>query len=317
MHSEISGCGECAQDERYEEDGLLFDCAGATLVGVLARPKLVREPHALGVLIVVGGPQYRVGSHRQFVSLARSLAAQGHAVLRFDYRGMGDSGGEVRDFLSVEADIGAAIGALIAAAPGVRGVALWGLCDGASAALLYCDRVRDSRVERLVLLNPWVRSPQNLARMQVRHYYRERLRERAFWAKLLSGRVAWGALSELARTIGTLVRGQRPPAGQGPSEQPFPSRMADAWNAFDGSILLLLSENDYTAKEFLELAASDDAWKRALTHPALLRRDIAAADHTFSDPGHARTLEQCVADWLTEGGTKATMAPDSAPSAHG
>ncbi len=319
MQVEMSGNSAGTPDERYQEDGLLFDCAGATLVGVLARPKPPREPQALGVLIVVGGPQYRVGSHRQFVALARSLAVRGHAVLRFDYRGMGDSGGEARDFLSVDADIGAAVGALLAAAPSVRGVALWGLCDGASAALLYCNHTRDRRVERLVLLNPWVRSPQNLARMQVRHYYRERLRERAFWAKLLSGRVAWGALSDLARTVGTLMRARRPPAGQETLEKPFPARMAHAWNAFEGGILLLLSENDYTAKEFLELTASEDVWQQALAHPVLTRRDIDGADHTFSEPHHARALERCVADWLADGGSEITMpaGPVTAPSVDG
>jgi len=47
-----------------------------------------------GVLIVVGGPQYRVGSHRQFVMLARFLADHGVPCMRFDYRGMGDVSGE-------------------------------------------------------------------------------------------------------------------------------------------------------------------------------------------------------------------------------
>lgn len=52
----------------------------------------------LGLLMVVGGPQYRVGSHRQFVLLARDLAAAGIPVFPFDYRGMGDSTGQARDF---------------------------------------------------------------------------------------------------------------------------------------------------------------------------------------------------------------------------
>ena len=73
----------------YDEVGLLFNCAGETLVGVLARPPSSQLQGSLGVVIIVGGPQYRAGSHRQFVSLARALAAAGHAVLRFDYRGMG------------------------------------------------------------------------------------------------------------------------------------------------------------------------------------------------------------------------------------
>ena len=47
---------------------------------------------------MVGGPQYRVGSHRQFTLMARAFAAAGYPVLRFDYRGIGDSEGESRGF---------------------------------------------------------------------------------------------------------------------------------------------------------------------------------------------------------------------------
>jgi len=60
------------------------------------------------VLIIVGGPQYRVGSHRQFVLLARHLAAQGIPVMRFDVRGMGDSKGKPRNFGQLDDDLRAA-----------------------------------------------------------------------------------------------------------------------------------------------------------------------------------------------------------------
>ena len=294
---------------------MLFDCAGETLVGVLAQPQTPREPSPLGVLIIVGGPQYRAGSHRQFVSLARTLADAGHAVLRFDYRGMGDSSGAARDFLGVDQDIAAAIEALQAAAPTVSRVALWGLCDAASAALLYCRQTRDARVERLVLLNPWVRSPQGLARVQVKHYYRERLLDPTFWAKLLSGRVARGAITELARTVKTLFANPAEPAGSA-APKSFPARMAEACNGFDGGILLLLSENDYTAKEFLELAASDENWQRALSQPSLVREDLIDADHTLSEATHAQMMEQGVAAWLTAElqPAKMTAPPSIAPA---
>ena len=59
-------------------------------------------PDDTGVLVIVGGPQYRVGSHRQYVQLSRHLAEQGIASMRFDVRGMGDSPGVQRSFEEID-----------------------------------------------------------------------------------------------------------------------------------------------------------------------------------------------------------------------
>jgi len=79
------------------EQVVVYECQGQRCVGLVHAPGAA----SIGVVIVVGGPQYRVGSHRQFLLLARSLAADGVPVLRFDYRGMGDSEGDIRDFENV------------------------------------------------------------------------------------------------------------------------------------------------------------------------------------------------------------------------
>lgn len=110
------------------EEAVVFGFAGEQLVGVLARPERSNGEAGsrLGVLVVVGGPQYRVGSHRQFLLLSRKVAAAGFPVFRFDYRGMGDSSGEQRDFEAVSGDIGAAVDAFLKACPSVKEVVLWG-----------------------------------------------------------------------------------------------------------------------------------------------------------------------------------------------
>lgn len=280
------------QDATFTEDAVLFDCAGEALVGIVSLP---RAPAACGVVIVVGGPQYRAGSHRQFVHLARALAKAGHAVLRFDVRGMGDSSGEPRAFDSVSVDVGAAIDALLQRAPSIERVVLWGLCDAASAALLYWHQTRDPRVGGMVLLNPWVRSEASLARTQVKHYYRERLLDPAFWRKLFTGKVALGAISGLLANLRKASsRGGEPTA----SALPFQARMAVACNEFAGSILLILSANDYTAREFEEYARADRQWSAALAQPHVLRRDVANADHTFSNAVSRRTVEEWTCEWL-------------------
>jgi alpha/beta superfamily hydrolase len=118
-------------DVTHSDTSILFSCAGEQLLGILSQPELAS---ATGVLIIVGGPQYRTGSHRQFVLLARALAEAGYPALRFDTRGMGDSGGEARNFERIDQDIAAAIDAIFQHCPQLQRVALWGLNSGSSCS---------------------------------------------------------------------------------------------------------------------------------------------------------------------------------------
>lgn len=279
---------------RYAEETLSFACEGDTLQGILTRPEM---PSDIGIVVIVGGPQYRAGSHRQFVLLSRALATAGHVVLRFDYRGMGDSTGSLHTFEDVNADIAMAIGALQAAAPGIRKVVLWGLCDGASAALLYCHAVQDPRIGGLCLLNPWVRSAESLAKTQVKHYYTQRLREKEFWIKLCSGKVAWGALSGLARNVQVALFGK---ASTVATQLSFQDRMAMAWKTFNGPTLLLLSGNDFTAKEFLDHVSAAPTWAGALNKINLVQHLEPEADHTFSEIRFNSIVEQWTLNLLNQ-----------------
>lgn len=272
------------------ETALTFPCEETMLVGILARPENVSSD--LGIVIVVGGPQTRVGSHRQFVLLSRALAHAGFPVLRFDMRGMGDSEGDPRTFAQLTADIRAAVDTLAAQCPNVRRIVLWGLCDAASAALLYCDATRDPRITGLCLLNPWVRSDASLARTQVKHYYGQRLLQKEFWGKLLTGRLnVFRSIAELLRKLGQASSAAAQPLG-------FQSRMARGLREFQGKVQLILSGNDYTAKEFLEYASGNADWRGLLDRPDLSRLDIPAADHTFSSQEWRKTVENACIDWL-------------------
>ncbi len=280
----------------WDERALVIPGGPVPLAAVLALPQQAPVRPKAGVVVVVGGPQYRAGSHRQFVLLARHLAAAGHPVLRFDYRGMGDSvavdaqGGvtPLPHFERAEEDVGLAVAALRQAVPGLPGVVLWGLCDGASAALLYLQRQLNPAVHGLVLLNPWVRTEQGEARARVKHYYLQRLMDRGFWLKLAKGGVGLGALGGL---LGNLRRA-RGAAGKGEAQaqEAYPRRMAQAWAGFTGPGLLLLSEHDFTAREFEDFAARDTLWAAALAQRPLPRKALAGADHTCSQ----RSAEQQV-----------------------
>jgi uncharacterized protein len=278
----------------FTEIAVPFGTQDQYRLGILTKPE---APANAGIVIIVGGPQYRAGSHRQFVTLARALANAGFAALRIDYRGMGDSAGSHTEFTNVTTDIAAAINAFQTALPGVSQVALWGLCDGASAALLYWYDTQDPRVVGLCLLNPWVRSEASLARTQVKHYYAQRLIQREFWVKLASGRVAVSAISGLIKN----VRGMRGASSQTALVNlPFQHKMALAWGTFKGSLLLVLSGEDYTAKEFLEYVEINPQWSPALHQSNVLRCDMKDADHTFSDLKHSREVEVTTIRWLND-----------------
>lgn len=250
------------------------------MLGLLHHPAENAKPTSLGVVIVNGGAQYRAGAHRLFVQLARHLAAQGHAVLRFDLPGQGDSPGEPVSFEDTAPHIGAAIDMLHQQLPLLQHTALAGLCDGASASLLFLHASNDPRITHLTLLNPWVHSETVRARTRLKHYYRQRLLMPDFWKKLLAGRIAWTALLDLARQVACSLRFPASPA----YSVAFQDRMAKAWHAFDAPICLLLSGADQTAQEFLTHADQAETWHGWREHTHLQIHQLPHADHTCASP---------------------------------
>jgi uncharacterized protein len=277
------------------EDALCFDCAGESLIGILSGAKLAASR---GVLIVVGGPQYRVGSHRQFTLLARRLAERGIPTLRFDCRGMGDSSGEVRTFERVGGDIRCAIDQLFAAVAGLKEVVIWGLCDAASAALMYAHE--DARVSGLVLLNPWVRTPQGLARVHLRHYYLLRLFQPGLWKKVARGEFNFReAAAGLGRAFAHAVARRRAPEIESPeAEAPFPARMENGLRKFRGKVLLILSGNDLTAQEFKDLVSGSGRWRQLLEGDRVTRYDLPEANHTFARRDWRDQVERWTEAWV-------------------
>jgi exosortase A-associated hydrolase 1 len=272
------------------EEALVFDCGGARLVGIL-HPGSADARR--GVVIVVGGPQYRVGSHRQFVVLARALARSGVPVLRFDYRGMGDSEGTHPGFEDVGPDLAAAIDVLCARASGLREIVLWGLCDAASAALLHARA--DARVTGLVLANPWVRTEATEAQALLRHYYLRRVLSGDFWRKLLGGGVR--PLASLRALFGHVGAAARSGSDAGP-RAPFPARMLEGLEGFRGRVLLILSGNDLTAAEFRDLAEGSPHWRRLLASDRVTRRELPTATHTFSSRAWREQVSAWTGEWL-------------------
>ena len=279
-------------DARIAERFVVFNCEGDRCIGVVTEPVNVPSVGDIGVVVVVGGPQYRAGSHRQFRLLARELATAGIPVLRFDYRGLGDSEGEARSFESIDTDLRAAIDTMLAQTP-TRRIVLWGLCDGASAGLMYAGS--DSRVAGVVAVNPWARSPQNEASTLLKHYYRRRFFSLAFWRKVLSGRFS---LQDSKNDLVSAVR-----AGAG-DEEPvgataYLARMQQGWVRFRGPVLFVLSENDFTAREFEEWIGRDKERSRMFRGERCRVCAVANADHTFSTRAWRDAAARKTIEWIT------------------
>jgi exosortase A-associated hydrolase 1 len=296
------------------ETPFVFECRGEALLGILHDPVV---PARRGVLIVVGGPQYRVGSHRQFVLLARALAAAGIPAMRFDYRGMGDSGGEFRGFEHIDDDIAAAVDAFCARCPGLNEIVMWGLCDAASAALFFAHR--EQRIRGLVLVNPWVRTIAGNAKTYLKHYYAARLLDPAFWRKLFSGRFApraslrafAGMLCDASRPAAAASAPRAPERLAGDTDRPLPDRMADGLARFSGDVLLIMSGNDFTAREFDEAARASPQWRDLLASPRVTRHDLGEADHTFARRAWRDLCAQWTIAWIRNASFGGTRRNDS------
>lgn len=283
------------------EKPLCFDCLGDSLVGMI-HPATDSKT---GVVIVVGGPQYRIGAHRQFIELARGLAQAGIPAFRFDTRGMGDSGGDFPGFESLDDDIRAAIDAFMAASPTLERVILWGLCDAASAIMFYAHS--DRRVSGIVLLNPWVRTEASYAKTELKHYYGSKIGNLRFWRRLFTGDIdlldATRSFLQRLRSAagGSTTQSAGPHSCEGKSMSPIvslPDRMVHGIAKFSGDIMLVISGNDMTAREFEEVAAASPDWSRVLSDDRVNRHDLKASDHTFSRREWSEAVMRWTIDWV-------------------
>jgi exosortase A-associated hydrolase 1/exosortase A-associated hydrolase 2 len=284
------------------EHPILFPCGDAQMVGVLHRTP---QPARRGVVVVVaGGPQYRAGAHRQFVSLARELVEIGMPVLRFDLRGMGDSNGTHRGFQHSNDDIRAAIDALLVHEPQLQEVVLFGECESASGILFYA--FQDARVKGAVLVNPWVRTDEGRATVIVKHYYSKRIFEREFWRKILTGKFQLRAsFMEFVSTLRTHLTRAKQDGDSGVArtyadiaDMSLPLKTAVGLKSFGGAVMILMSGKDYIAREFDEVVSESTLWQSLLAIPRIQRVDLADADHTFSRDEWRLQASESVRKWM-------------------
>jgi hypothetical protein len=125
-----------------------------------------------------------------------------------------------------------------------------------------------------VLVNPWVRSVQGVARAYLRHYYLRRLFQRSFWNKVARGEFRLGeaarALHQQAAAAVGREREARPVEARPASthtapvaEAALPARMEHGLRKFRGRVLLILTET-ISRRRIRDLAAGSWRWRRLL-----------------------------------------------------
>jgi hypothetical protein len=135
----------------------------------------------------------------------------------------------------------------------------------------------DPRVDRLVLLNPWVRSEGSLAQAYIDNYYGRRLRDPAFWRRILTNPVA------LLRGLMGYADNRRESGRTAAAPPPaFVERMLAGARAFRGRTLVVLSGADTVAAEFSALIERQPGWSDSFTRDGVSVLRIEAANHTFS-----------------------------------
>ena len=282
-----------------QERAEVLECEGNQLVSILHEPQEIGDTGV--VIIVAGGPQYRVGAHRQFVLLARQLAASGIPVVRFDHRGTGDSEGDYRGFLDMNTDIRCAVDFLYRSYPHLKNTALWGECESASAAAYYA--YTDDRIGGIFMVNPWVRTEVGLAKTYLKHHYRARLMDPEFWQKVRSGNFS------ISNSLGSVVElfkqviASKFTSGISGNETaiedlPLTQRLEECLLRFHREIFVLTSGRDHIAQEYKDFVDSSKTLGEHLSGDQVELYEIEDSDHTFSRSEWREELFEKTEIWL-------------------
>jgi alpha/beta superfamily hydrolase len=281
------------------EEALLFGPRDS-LVGVITWPsETTFRPPLPAVLLLNAGILHRVGANRTYVTIARSLAALGLVVLRFDFSGIGDSLPRDDNLPFEQAslqEVQQAMATLQMRAGSTQFV-LMGLCSGAYVSLQVA--LTDSRVIGAVLINAdrHLHDSDNeelgaalRSRALVQHYRRIVLASsfRAKnWLKALSGDMNLPLLRQAVRgfRLHNPLRRQRAE----PAPREYALVRLHALSARGVRLLHIYSEGDEGLDYFrLVLGKEADAQPMEL---------IRGANHTFTLLWSQERLVQVICAW--------------------
>jgi pimeloyl-ACP methyl ester carboxylesterase len=259
----------------------------------------------------------RVGPGRLYVPLTEMLAEQGYTVLRFDFFGLGDSEGELKETLLADVynniEVGRYVADTLSALEwlsrehGIERFILGGLCGGAITALLAAQR--DPRVEGLLSLGMTVTLASNAA-TPGRYMTRAQLegRRRSYLGKLLQPK-AWLRFLTLQSEYGVIWHSmKRLFVKESPAAQPTPDQRGNANPLFPsaffallergGKALMLFSEKDRLLSEYDEKFAEPFAQRLQPFEAQICKHIVANANHVLSSHEWQREMVEVSRNWL-------------------
>lgn len=271
---------------------------GGGLLGVLTSPTN-RSSGAPAVIFLNAGLLHRVGPNRMHVDLARRLAEAGHACLRFDMSGVGDSELLDTELLYIERsvhDVVAAMDAMEGMA-GTDRFVLMGLCTGAFNA--FRAALRDERVAGCVLMDGYAYPT---ARSRFRHY-RTRVFQLDKWRRYVKRRLGLGGESSREPEDDMVVF----------ENEVVPRERfgAELSSLLERGTRLLLVYTRLGPLPFNYERQMHDAFPDLEFDPNVRVRYYADADHTFTIRPHRLRLYEDVMAWMSESFSPAEVAREA------
>lgn len=265
---------------RFGEDGNLVGIVCAAGAGE-------RGAEIPGMLILNAGLLHRVGPFRLHVSLARRLATEGYAALRFDLSGIGDSAPRADD-RSNDAhamdDIRQAMD-FMEQRVGCRRFVVIGLCSGAKNA--HNIALVDERVEGIVLIDGYT---YRTWRFYWRHYAPRVARPKTWrnvLRRVLANIVPAGAPAVPERAEDGVGGLSCPPRSKTASE-------LETLAARNVAMLYIYTGGDGT---YNYRAQMEDAFRDVDFRGNLQVRFFSRADHTFTRRRDRQPLIENIVDW--------------------
>ena len=285
---------------------------GHTLHCMLEEPAAGIPPAGIAAVLLCPGVKTRVGPHRLYRKVSAPFLARGIPVLRVDFRGIGDSGGEWPDdalvgiYQKIElghcADDARAALDWLESHLGIRRCIVGGLCGAAVTALGIARE--DPRMVALyaiglpVVLAAAAEPPAMSARELHSHgsLYLRKLFQPASWLRLLSLKSDYRLL---LRAVANRLRPRKAAAAPATTGlNPYVTECMQALLASGRHALLLFGERDPRRwdfeDKFLQASAASLAPYQSQIHYSL----VPGANHILGHPAAVAAANQATEEWL-------------------